>query len=42
MGKDVHATLRNIAEKEGQMSAESADRYVAALKEQHRYHRDLY
>lgn len=42
MGKDVHVTLRKIAEQEGSMSAESADHYVASLKEQHRYHRDLY
>jgi sulfite reductase (NADPH) flavoprotein alpha-component len=42
MGKDVHATLRKIVEKEGGMSARDAEEYVTALKEQHRYHRDLY
>lgn len=42
MGKDVHVALRKIVEKEGAMSTESADHYVVALKEQHRYHRDLY
>jgi sulfite reductase (NADPH) flavoprotein alpha-component len=42
MGKDVHATLRKIVEKEAGMSAQGAEEYVTALKEQHRYHRDLY
>ena len=42
MGKDVHATLQKIVEKEGGMSAQDADEYVTGLKEQHRYHRDLY
>jgi sulfite reductase (NADPH) flavoprotein alpha-component len=42
MGKDVHATLRKIVEKEGRMSLQGAEEYVTALKEQHRYHRDLY
>lgn len=42
MGKDVHATLRRIVEKEGGMPADQAEEYVTALKEQHRYHRDLY
>ena len=42
MGKDVHATLEEIIRKEGNMSAECAEDYVSALKEQHRYHRDLY
>jgi sulfite reductase (NADPH) flavoprotein alpha-component len=42
MGKDVHATLQEIIRKEGNMSAECAEDYVSALKEQHRYHRDLY
>lgn len=42
MGKDVHATLQQIVEKEGQMSPQGAEEYVTALKEQHRYHRDLY
>ena len=42
MGKDVHATLRKIVEKEGGLSAQDAEEYVTVLKEQHRYHRDLY
>ena len=42
MGKDVHATLQTIVEKEGGMSTVLAEEYVSGLKEQHRYHRDLY
>ena len=42
MGKDVHATLRKIAEREGGMPASDAEEYVTGLKEQQRYHRDLY
>ncbi len=42
MGRDVHATLGKIIEKEGEMSTEHAEEYFACLKEQHRYHRDLY
>jgi sulfite reductase (NADPH) flavoprotein alpha-component len=42
MAKDVHATLRTIVEKERNMSHERAEEYITALKEQHRYHRDVY
>lgn len=42
MAKDVHSTLCSIAEREGSMSAEKAQEYIAILKEQHRYHRDVY
>lgn len=42
MAKDVHGTLRRIAQEQGAMPAEAAEEYVAALKEQHRYHRDVY
>lgn len=42
MAKDVHNALCSIAETEGAMSAEKAQEYVSALKEQHRYHRDVY
>lgn len=42
MGRDVHATLHKIVAEEGNMSAECAKEYVTALKEQSRYHRDLY
>lgn len=42
MAKDVHSTLQKVVEREGGMSAEGAEEFVAALKEQHRYHRDVY
>jgi sulfite reductase (NADPH) flavoprotein alpha-component len=42
MAKDVHAAIRKIAEKEGGMSVEKAEEYVGHLKDQHRYHRDVY
>ena len=42
MGKDVNATLLKIVEKEGGISTKYAQEYVTALKEQYRYHRDLY
>ncbi len=42
MAKDVHAAIRTIAEREGGMSQEMAEEYVTHLKDQHRYHRDVY
>lgn len=42
MGRDVHTTIHEIVTKEGGMSGDRAQEYVTALKEQHRYHRDLY
>jgi sulfite reductase (NADPH) flavoprotein alpha-component len=42
MAKDVNAAIRKIAEQEGGMSQEQADEYMAHLKDQHRYHRDVY
>jgi sulfite reductase (NADPH) flavoprotein alpha-component len=42
MAKDVQGALCSIVEKEGAMSAEAALEYVSSLKEQHRYHRDVY
>ena len=42
MAKDVHAAMQKIAVQEGGMSKETAEEYVADLKEQHRYHRDVY
>ena len=42
MAKDVHAAIQTIVARQGGMSAEAADEYVQALKEQHRYHRDVY
>src|ERR1035438_6931901 len=42
MAKDVHGALQSIVEKQGQLSSTAAEEYVQALKEQHRYHRDVY
>jgi sulfite reductase (NADPH) flavoprotein alpha-component len=42
MAKDVHATILKITELQGGMSGETAEEYEANLKDQHRYHRDVY
>jgi sulfite reductase (NADPH) flavoprotein alpha-component len=42
MAKDVHRVLCTIVEKEGAMTADAAQDYVSSLKDQHRYHRDVY
>ena len=42
MAKDVHAALQTIVEKQGNMTSTAAEEYVQTLKEQHRYHRDVY
>jgi sulfite reductase (NADPH) flavoprotein alpha-component len=42
MAKDVNAAIRKVAEQEGGMSEERADEYLSQMKEQHRYHRDVY
>ncbi|UWZ86914.1 sulfite reductase subunit alpha [Occallatibacter riparius] len=42
MAKDVNAAMRKIAEQEGGFSHEQAEEYMAHLKDQHRYHRDVY
>jgi sulfite reductase (NADPH) flavoprotein alpha-component len=42
MAKDVHSALETIVEKQGNMSSAAAGEYVQSLKEQHRYHRDVY
>lgn len=42
MAKGVHAALHRIVEEQGGMTAEAAEEYVHALKEEHRYHRDVY
>jgi sulfite reductase (NADPH) flavoprotein alpha-component len=42
MAKDVDATLHTIVERHGNLSAEIASEYVQRLKDQHRYHRDVY
>jgi sulfite reductase (NADPH) flavoprotein alpha-component len=42
MAKDVHGTLVKIAQDQGALSIEAAEEYVQSLKDQHRYHRDVY
>ena len=42
MAQDVHNTLIEIIEKEGNMSREKAEEYLAELKQQKRYQRDVY
>jgi sulfite reductase (NADPH) flavoprotein alpha-component len=42
MAKDVDATLHTIVEQQAGLSAEAASDYVNQLKDQHRYHRDVY
>lgn len=42
MAHDVHNTLIDIVEKEGSMSREQAEQYVADMQQQKRYQRDVY
>ena len=42
MAKDVHAALHSIVERHGGMSSQVAEEYVQLMKEDHRYHRDVY
>lgn len=42
MAKDVDAALHTIVEKEGNLNQDAAKDYVQQLKEEHRYHRDVY
>ncbi|MGO9111997.1 MAG: sulfite reductase flavoprotein subunit alpha [Thermoguttaceae bacterium] len=42
MAADVHATLVSIVENEGGKSKDEAEAYVASLREQGRYQRDVY
>jgi sulfite reductase (NADPH) flavoprotein alpha-component len=42
MAKDVHATLAAIVAAEGGRPPEAAEAYLADLKKQHRYQRDVY
>ena len=42
MAKDVDATLHTIAEQQGHLTREAAVEYVRELKDQNRYHRDVY
>jgi sulfite reductase (NADPH) flavoprotein alpha-component len=40
--KDGDATLQTIVDKQGGFSAQAAEVYMQAMKEQHSYHRDVY
>jgi sulfite reductase (NADPH) flavoprotein alpha-component len=42
MAKDVDATLHTIVEQQGKMDPEAASEFVQTIKDQHRYHRDVY
>lgn len=42
MAHDVHHTLLEIIEKEGNMSREEAEAYLADMQQQKRYQRDVY
>ncbi|MGG0719620.1 assimilatory sulfite reductase (NADPH) flavoprotein subunit [Robertmurraya massiliosenegalensis] len=42
MAKDVHETLIEIVEKEGNLNRKEAEEYVAKLQQQKRYLRDVY
>jgi len=42
MAHDVHQTLLKIIEKEGSMSREKAEEYLANMQQQRRYQRDVY
>lgn len=42
MAKDVDTILHAIVEKQGGMNDDSAKEYVRNLKDEHRYHRDVY
>lgn len=42
MAHDVHKTLIDIVEKEGNLSREKAEEYVASMQQSKRYQRDVY
>lgn len=42
MAKDVDRTLHTIVEQQGGMNPEAVQEFVQGLKDQHRYHRDVY
>ena len=42
MAKDVDSTLHTIVEQQAGLSHEAASEYINILKDQHRYHRDVY
>lgn len=42
MARDVHQTLIHVIEKEGNMTSEQAEAYIAEMQKQKRYQRDVY
>jgi sulfite reductase (NADPH) flavoprotein alpha-component len=42
MAKDVDNTIHTIVQQQGSMNKEAAVEYINTLKDQHRYHRDVY
>jgi sulfite reductase (NADPH) flavoprotein alpha-component len=42
MAKDGHAALHSIVEKQDAMSSQAAEEYIQTMKDEHRYHRDVY
>jgi sulfite reductase (NADPH) flavoprotein alpha-component len=42
MAKDVDAALHRIVEERGAMGQEAAEEYMQVMKDEHRYHRDVY
>ncbi len=42
MAHDVHHALLEIIEKEGNLSRENAEAYLAEMQRQKRYQRDVY
>ena len=42
IAKDVNKALHKIVECQGTMSAQAAEEYVHTMKEERRYHRDVY
>jgi sulfite reductase (NADPH) flavoprotein alpha-component len=42
MAKDVDKMLETIVAQEGRLSPDAAAEYINELKDQHRYHRDVY
>jgi len=42
MAKDVDATLHTIVAQQAGVPRQAATEYVQQLKDQHRYHRDVY
>ena len=42
MAKDVDQALQEIAQAEGNLSAEDAKAYLKQLRKEHRYLRDIY